>query len=294
MAIDFERVQKPARKLRKLLKEMPARPAPEDVHAFRTQSRQLEANLGAFALDTARTGRRILKLLSRLRKRAGKVRDMDVLTGYVSRVPEQDGEQNCSVELLEYLGAQRRKYVNKFDAASRQDGAKLRKVLKEGKRKFAKLESRLDKDGTRGKSIATDPTVSAIEIAAELSAPARLGRANLHAFRLKVKELRNVLKLADSPDQRLIDVLGDVKDAIGEWHDWEELIAIAEKALDHGAQCGLIRELKQTAQKRYEAALAAAEQLRKRYLKISGKKRAPSSHRHPGEPVWDAAMKLAA
>ncbi|HLZ39633.1 MAG TPA: CHAD domain-containing protein [Candidatus Sulfotelmatobacter sp.] len=294
MAIDFDRVQKPARKLRKLLKKMPARPAPEDVHDFRTHSRQLEANLEAFALDTARTGRRILKPLSRLRKRAGKVRDMDVLTGYVSRMPQQDDEQDCSVELLEYLGAQRRKYADKFDAVSRQDGAKLRKVLKKGKRKFAKLESRLDKDSAGGNSIAIDPTASAIEIAAELSAPARLNRANLHAFRLKVKELRNVLKLADSPDQRLIDVLGDVKDAIGEWHDWEELIAIAEKALDHGAQCGLIRELKQNARKRYETALAQAEQLRNRYLKISEKKRARSKRPHPGEPVWDAAMKLAA
>lgn len=107
MALDFDRIQKPVRKLSKLLKKMPARPCPEDVHQFRTQSRQLEANLKAFGLDSARAGGRILKPLARLRKRAGKVRDMDVLTRYASGLPHQTGEQDCSVRLLEYLGAQR-------------------------------------------------------------------------------------------------------------------------------------------------------------------------------------------
>ena len=130
MALDFNRIQKPVRKLRKLLKKMPPRPSPEDIHDFRTQSRQLEANLKAFGLDSARIGGNILKPLSRLRKRAGKVRDMDVLTGYASAVPRQTGEQDCSVRLLEYLGAQRRKYAKKFHATSRKDGGKLRKRLK--------------------------------------------------------------------------------------------------------------------------------------------------------------------
>ena len=118
MGLDFVRIQKPARKLRKLLKKMPADPGPEDVHDFRTQSRQLEANLQAFRLDSGRVGRRILQPISRLRKRAGKVRDMDVLTGFASRVPAQDGEQECSIRLLEYLGARRDKYARKFHAAA--------------------------------------------------------------------------------------------------------------------------------------------------------------------------------
>jgi CHAD domain-containing protein len=295
MALDFKRVQKPARKLRKLLKKMPSRPGPDDVHNLRTESRHLEANLEAFGLDSGRMGRRILKPLSRLRKRAGKVRDMDVLTNYAAGLPRRDGEQECSVRLLEYLGARRQKYAKKFDATSRQDGPKLRKRLKLGQRKFGKLESRLNKRGPGRASRAADAPASVLEIASELQLPARLDRTHLHPFRLKVKELRNILKLAADPDEELIDTLGEVKDAIGEWHDWEELIAIAEKALDHGRQCNLIRELKQTSRKKYDSALAQAEQLRKRYLAASGGKKASRSQRtRPGEPVWSAAMKLAA
>jgi len=96
MAIDFERVQKPARKLRKLLKTMSAEPTPEHVHDFRTNSRNMEATLQAFALENSGLGRRVLKPLSRLRKRAGKVRDMDVLTTYAASVDAKDGEKNCA------------------------------------------------------------------------------------------------------------------------------------------------------------------------------------------------------
>jgi CHAD domain-containing protein len=53
---------------------------------------------------------------------------------------------------------------------------------------------------------------------------------------LKIKELRYVLEMADGPrNQEFIDRLGEIKDAIGEWHDWEELIAITVEVLDHKA-----------------------------------------------------------
>ena len=89
MALDFKRVQKPVRKLRKLLKKMSAEPTPQQVHDFRTNSRNMEATLNAFGLEDSGLGRRVLKLLSRLRKRAGKVRDMDVLTSY--NISEHNG-----------------------------------------------------------------------------------------------------------------------------------------------------------------------------------------------------------
>jgi CHAD domain-containing protein len=67
-----------------------------------------------------------------------------------------------------------------------------------------------------------------LKLSIELATPATLNRTNLHAYRLKIKERRYVLEMADDPgNQEFIDKLGEVKDAIGEWHDWEELIAIA-------------------------------------------------------------------
>jgi CHAD domain-containing protein len=105
MAVEFKKVRKPGRTLRKLLKRMGARPTPEQVHDFRTNSRKLEANLEAFGMDGSRLGKRVLKPLSRFRKRAGKIRDMDVLTSYAASIQPQDSEKDCAVQLLEQSAA---------------------------------------------------------------------------------------------------------------------------------------------------------------------------------------------
>lgn len=291
MSLDFKRVQKPARKLRKLLKKMSAKPTPEQVHDFRTSSRQMEATLESFGLDHAPLGRRVLKPLTGLRKRAGKVRDMDVLTAYSSSVHPKDGEQDCAVQLLEYLGAQRRKYAKKLYSASGQDGSKLKKRLKQTEKELCRQQESSKK---RGRPV-PEPSSSAIDLGSELGSIPHLNHSNLHPFRLKVKKLRNVLRLAEAPDQDLVDALGTVKDAIGEWHDWEELVGIAEKVLDHGAQCRLLQQLKATTREKYGTALSKAEQLRRRYFEVPGQKKTGRSRPvPPAEPVVRAAMKLVA
>jgi CHAD domain-containing protein len=290
MAVEFKKVRKPGRTLRKLLKRMGARPTPEQVHDFRTNSRKLEANLEAVGMDGSRLGKRVLKPLSRFRKRAGKIRDMDVLTSYAASIQPQDSEKDCAVQ-LEYLGAKRRRHAKKFNGASRQDGPVLIKRLKKIERELAKSEARTE-NGGRPESMASS---MALQLGSRLASGARLNHSNLHPFRLKVKELRNVLRLAGDPDQNLLDALGSVKDVIGEWHDWEELVGIAEKTLDHGTQCKLTQTLKATTQKKFDNALSEAEQLRKRYLGLSDKKRPPRSQSAgPPEPLLRAAMKLAA
>ena len=114
MALQPDRIQKPLRKVRKLLKKMPAIPSAEDIHDFRTNSRRVEATLEVLSLDSGGKGWRASKTVSRLRKRAGKIRDMDVLTNYASNLPHPDDETDCSVRLLEHLGAERRKHARKF------------------------------------------------------------------------------------------------------------------------------------------------------------------------------------
>jgi hypothetical protein len=58
-----------------------------------------------------------------------------------------------------------------------------------------------------------------------------------------VKELRDVLQTAEmKDDEAFVEALGKSKDAIGEWHDWEELIGIAE--VGRGQDCQLMSELK--------------------------------------------------
>jgi CHAD domain-containing protein len=86
MALDPKELKKPLSKLRKLLKKMPKQPTPEQVHDLRTNTRRVEASLKALQLDRNGEGRQVLKAVTPMRKRAGGVRDMDVLTGFASRV----------------------------------------------------------------------------------------------------------------------------------------------------------------------------------------------------------------
>ena len=114
----------------------------------------------------------------------------------------------------------------------------------------------------------------AIKLSSELKSPARLNRNNLHPYRLKIKELRNVLRLSDQPgDSEFLKELGKVKDAIGEWHDWQELITICTGLLDHGSSCKLMKQLKQISDSKYERALSLTGHLRSKYLKGGQKHR---------------------
>jgi CHAD domain-containing protein len=218
---------------------------------------------------------------------------MDVLTGFAATLRD-DGEQDCKVQLLEHLGAKRRKGARKLHGVVANNSNGLRRELK---RLSKDLDRTLRQDGSkRGdpKAASAQAAAAALRLESELADTSRLGRQNLHPYRLKVKELRNVLRLAKDPgDKEFVDTLGEVKDAIGEWHDWQELAAIAQKVLGHGPGCNLIRQLKQTTEKKYESALQSAEQMRKQYLAVGRGKRA-TGVRRASKPVWTATSAMAA
>jgi CHAD domain-containing protein len=81
MAIDADRIHKPVRKLRQFLKKSPAKPTSGEIHDLRTNSRRLETAVDAIG-PRNKNQERVLRDLTRVRKRAGKIRDMDVLVGH--------------------------------------------------------------------------------------------------------------------------------------------------------------------------------------------------------------------
>jgi CHAD domain-containing protein len=267
MPVDLNRIQKSVRKVKKFVKNAPAQPSPKQIHDLRTHARKLESAFHALSLDSSSDERRLLKSIKRVRQRAGKVRDMDVLMGHVCSA-NADGEPNCEIQLLEHLGAQRRKHAKKLHSTVVKESAVLKKGLKQ---EAAELVNVLQ-DGSPSEA-ATDAMAHAVELTTKLADPPRLNRSNLHPYRLKVKELRYVLQMAQTDGQpTFVKDLGEVKDAIGEWHDWEELIAMAGDVLDHSSGCQLLRKFKEIGGSKYEQALALATKLRKNYLKPGRKK----------------------
>jgi len=264
MSLNTDRIEKDLRKLRNLVKKVPRNPTPEEIHRLRTRVRRFEVELQASGLDAQRKAKWLLRQLARIRKRAGKVRDMDVLTAHLSTV-RIDGERDCLIQLFEFLGTKR------YEKAERlhQVVNKYRDTINKRLKKIARvLEKRM------GSSAANAATSAAMQSSAELATYGSLNRGNLHEYRLKLKELRNILQMGeDAPKKEFVESLEKIKDEIGEWHDWEELNSIAAKILDHSAGCKLKRQLKGITQQKYESALSSANKLQRTYFRpFSGRK----------------------
>ena len=282
MPFDAERIRKSTRRVKKFVKRDAKRPSSDAVHKFRTSARHIETALLALQLDSKRGVASFLKDLDRMRRLAGKVRDMDVLTANLLNVDAR-GEQDCVVRLLEHLGAERSERVRKLRAAIAKRPKRLRRSVERAARRIERLGGEVRK-----------PVGLALELSSKLGHPGRLSRANLHAYRLKVKELRDVLRLSDrEADTALVGKLQEVKDAIGEWHDWVELTDIARDVLDHKAACALSKRLVATRDEKYERALSLTQTLIARHLRPRPRSRKRSAKAPIAQPVLDAVAAIA-
>ena len=114
MPLDVDRIQQSVRRVRKFLAKAPKNPPPQEIHDLRTSARRLEATVEALGLDSKRREKRLLRDLEQVRKRAGKVRDMDVFTGHLLALPQMENETECLIELAEHLGIKRAKAAKKL------------------------------------------------------------------------------------------------------------------------------------------------------------------------------------
>ena len=75
-----------------------------------------------------------------------------------------------------------------------------------------------------------------------------------------------MLQFSPQPDEKLVDALGEVKDSVGDWHDWVELLKIARKVLDPHSDLAILKNIENTGNQKFENALATARQVRARYF----------------------------
>lgn len=300
MALDTKSIHKPFKKLGKLLKNFPDPPAPDDVHDIRTHTRRIEAMVGAFQLDSKKPGSALVKSLTPIRKAAGDVRDMDVLTDFAASL-DSNSDGDCRLQLMEHVAGRRTKAANKLikkvSANEKQARASLKQSAKfaEDGLDAARSKNAKEKDRRKTREKSAHSMASSLQIEQELRDWPKLNESNIHPFRLKVKELRYVLQLGTDSDSKLTDALGNVKDQIGLWHDWNELSGIAAEVLDHGAACPVLAEIRARTKQEFEKALDTANALRSEYLPgnaVRGaRKKGAASEVHPA--VVKATSRLA-
>ena len=264
MHIDHRRVLRPFRQVCAALAGLPGNPTPQQVHRLRIRLRRVEAALNGLGLDSRKHGRRAVRDVKSLLRRTGVIHDMDVLTTLAGPLDAPECE-DCRIELLEYLGAERYRQARKLRDSVRKHGEA---TCKELRRCAVQIEKRI---GTRAPVrdrflAAAAITARIVELGSELARYPRLARSNLHRFRIRAKHLRYLLKLAGEGDTAFFCALDEVKDRIGEWHDWERLMAIARSLDRQPGRRRLLGEIRKITEQKFQHVLETPQRFRDQQL----------------------------
>ena len=236
-------------RLERQLLKLAAKPAPENVHHFRTYARRVEAVLNATAPELKRNEKKLLKLLGRLRKRAGKIRDLDVQIAALRNLKIPDDQERKS-QLLRALSEERaRRQARLAKSLNQEDVRELRKRLKRAPN-----------------AIPND--IDALALAArQLSAlhpdNAAVTEQTLHQYRIAGKRARYLAELSKDPEAvRMVGVLKRMQDVIGDWHDWLKLSELAQKRFGQTHNSVLLSALRNVTQAKFRQAVHALAEAR--------------------------------
>ena len=219
----------------------------ESVHSFRTTTRRLQILLEELLPERNRNQKKLLKMLDRIRKRAGKVRDLDVQLGALRslKTPQEPRRKTQLTHSLLELRARHEKKLRK--PLTKSEIREIQKRLRRA-RKELNLES------------ARDPLAVARQMLsrAELPAGAQTEEA-LHQYRIVLKRARYAAEFAPESAQakQFIAQLKRMQDAIGSWHDWSSLTHTATERLGDDSQSSLVAALHNVTGGKYRHALAA-------------------------------------
>ena len=130
MLLHPEHTRTTFRKLARQMSKLAGKPVPESVHKFRTSSRRVEVLVSDLGATRSGNDKKLLKLLGRLRKKAGRVRDLDVQSAALRslRIPQEPGRKSQLMRTLAEERARREKKLAK--SLDKQTIAEVRKRLK--------------------------------------------------------------------------------------------------------------------------------------------------------------------
>ncbi len=226
-----DRTDKLFRQLQALPGKILRDPDAKLVHDLRTSARRVEALLG---LNDEH--RKLARRLRKLRKAAGKVRDLDVQIKAAEELDLAVGKREQARLLLTLRKQRRERYE------------RLRKQVKEHADKG--FLRRLNDARSTWKPQAEVLAKSAAdalprELAALRVTASGVTESNLHAFRLASKRARYLAEAShERAAQTIVTELKRVQDAIGAWHDTLVLTESAEEIVTGAGRATFLAALR--------------------------------------------------
>jgi CHAD domain-containing protein len=247
------------RKLRRLLREVSTEPLPERVHQLRTTIRRAETFLSSQDLPEKHDVSKLVQQLAKLRRRAGRVRDIDVQVAALRTVnigQQEDAKARVLDELEEQRSRKQKKLLagieDKFSPRMRQ---RLRKVE-------SVVVSTGDARSAAGKKARPTPR----RLWRSLRDLIRLTRETqpftprtLHQFRVQCKKTRYLAELLPG-SAALLEQLKTIQDAIGDWHDWLTLTQSAAKII-RPTESALLAHLENVTQAKFQEAIRISKRI---------------------------------
>jgi len=242
-----------------------------DVHRLRTTIRRLESVIGFTNPDVGKKQQKALDKLEKLRKRAGRVRDLDIQIGLMAAIANGS------------TASDRRAMTDLLKARRQRQATRLVGELRElDHRIFPRLEKISEQiEGlfhqTKESSPLEQSRSQLVEMARRAPARQSLKAARLHEMRISLKRIRYTVELAQESEgkKELLEELKPVQDAIGDWHDWETLVATAEKQFRGRLNCPLLVEMRALYSDRFSSATSAVTRLFEKF--VSPERRKPST-----------------
>jgi CHAD domain-containing protein len=252
MPIALQRSQLVFQKLERDLVRLSAKQHAENVHDFRTTTGRLRVLLEELVPERSHNQKKLLKTLSRIRKRAGKVRDLDVQLATLRSLKfAQDPRRKT--ELMQALIELRAEHEKKLcKLLTKEDVRELRKRLQRASKK-----ANIDRS--------PDPLTAARKILQRVTLPpgpliaASLREEVLHQLRISVKRARYAAEFAQKSVEagEFIAQLKRLQDTLGHWHDWFTLTQAASDRFGDLRESALVAAVHNVTRGKFRLAVAA-------------------------------------
>ncbi|MGB8580534.1 MAG: CHAD domain-containing protein [Candidatus Sulfotelmatobacter sp.] len=250
MSIDPKRSREVFQNLERDLVKLASKPQAKTVHRFRTGTRRLQILLSELSPKLDRSDRKLLKQLGRIRKRAGRVRDLDMQAAALRslKVPREPRRKSQLINhLIELRGQQEKKLRKQINKAS------IREIRKRLRRAAKHFRSEAGSDPL-------DVARAMLDSLHRTGAP--LTDTVLHQYRILSKRARYAAEFAiPSPaSERFIAHIKRLQDALGDWHDWLTLTQTATAHLGDVRESPLVAELHNVTGAKHRRAIAVLSQ----------------------------------
>ncbi|HUJ95171.1 MAG TPA: CHAD domain-containing protein [Terriglobales bacterium] len=269
------------RKLGRRLTKLSRKPAVENVHDFRISSRRVETILQELAPHPSRNSKKLVKLLGRLRKKAGRVRDLDAQIAALRslKIPQDPQRRTQLLRTLVEERAQREEKLAK--AFDQKTVAEVRKRLK---RAAGRLPANLQQNAL---------ALAMRRVQHLVADRGPVTEKTLHRYRIVGKRARYLAELAgkDPASAQFITQLKRLQDVLGDWHDWLQLTARAEALFPEAAGSAFLAALRNVTRAKFRHGIEVLLETRAAFAgKKSGPfERQPVSAQKPEHPASAAA-----